>query len=48
VIAHSIDHRESYTVNVAGAEVTDVRDLTERIGRLLGRAPMFEHWRLLR
>lgn len=42
VIAESIDHRDSYTVNVAGPDVVDIRELAERIGRQLGRSPSFE------
>ena len=42
VIAQSIGQHDSYTVNVAGPEVADIRQLAEKIGRQLGRAPMFE------
>lgn len=42
VIAQSIGHRDSYTVNVAGPEAADIRELAERIGRQLGRSPSFE------
>lgn len=42
VIAQSIGHGDSYTVNVAGPEAADIRELAERIGRQLGRSPSFE------
>jgi UDP-glucose 4-epimerase len=41
-IVRSLEADEHLTLNVAGDEVVSIRDLAERIGRIVGREPVFE------